>query len=116
MTVPKIQTEVVHSESKLAWNVVAVNHGDKYKIARIPYTDISVVSGQAIINKSKQQAYEHAVFISTCFNSTCKGNKRPLKSIIVPSINDLDEEESLNEFSQILRESGEAVYCEGVDY
>lgn len=92
MKIPKIQTEVVHSENKFAWNVVAINHGDKRKIARIPYTDISIVSGQAIINKSKQQAFEHAVFISSCFNYSHKNNKKGLKNIEVPSIEDLDEE------------------------
>lgn len=31
-----MKTKVVHSESKLAWNVVGTQCGRKYKIARVP--------------------------------------------------------------------------------
>ena len=92
MELPKISTKVIHSETKPAWNVVATSHGDKYKIARVPYTENSVVSGQLIVNQSKQQAYEHAKFISDCFNGMYKGGKGSLKKLKVPSISDLTEE------------------------
>ena len=34
---PKQKTEVKHSQSKNAWNVVGTGLGEKYKIARVPY-------------------------------------------------------------------------------
>ena len=92
MELPKIQTKVVHSETKPAWNVVATSHGDKYKIARVPYSETTIVSGQPIINTSKQQSYEHAKFISDCFNGVYKGDKKSLRKIKIPSIEDLLEE------------------------
>lgn len=92
MELPEIKTKVVHSESKPAWNVVATSHGDKYKIARIPYSENVVVNGQQIINQSKQQAYEHAKFISDCFNGVYKGGKNSLKKLNPPLIEDLSVE------------------------
>lgn len=92
MELPKISTKVIHSESKSAWNVVAISHGDKYKIARVPYTETTIVNGQQIINQNKQQAYEHAKFISDCFNGVYKGGKGSLKKIKPPLITDLMEE------------------------
>lgn len=89
MRIPKIQTKVVESKKKLCWNVVSINVGDKRKIASVPYTDISEESGLTV-NKSKQQAYEHAVFISSCFNYSYTTGKRMSKKIIVPSIEDVD--------------------------
>jgi len=32
-----IRTKVVHSTSKLAWNIVGTKLGGKYKIAIVPY-------------------------------------------------------------------------------
>lgn len=92
MELPTIKTKVVHSESKPAWNVVATSHGDKYKIARVPYTETTIVNGQQIINQSKQQAYEHAKFISDCFNGVYKGGKGSLKKLKPPLIEDLSVE------------------------
>lgn len=65
MELPRLNTRVVHSESKTAWNVIGTRLGDKYKIARVPYN----ISGNYILDeREKKEAYEHAVFISTCFN------------------------------------------------
>ena len=54
-----IKTKVIHSESKLSWNVVSTKLGSKYKIARVPY----------YTEHDKQEALEHAKFISQCFNN-----------------------------------------------
>lgn len=64
---PKIKTQVVHSKSKSAWNVIGTGLGDKYKIARVPYL---AETGNAIIDaREKAEALEHATFISFCFNN-----------------------------------------------
>lgn len=64
---PDIKTEVVHSQSKHAWNVIGKNLGGKYKIARIPY----LVTGNEIIDTvEKSEALRHAQFISRCFNKS----------------------------------------------
>ena len=61
-----IRTEVKHSLSKTAWNVIGTQLGGKYKIARVPYL---VVAGNEIITtRNKNEAMEHALFISRCFN------------------------------------------------
>ncbi|HEX8575774.1 MAG TPA: hypothetical protein VF677_05730 [Flavobacterium sp.] len=62
---PKIKTKVVHSQSKNAWNVVAKALGGKYKIARIPYL---VIDNEFINDREKMEAFNHAEFISKCFN------------------------------------------------
>jgi hypothetical protein len=60
-----IETDVVHSKSKNAWNVVGTVLGGKYKIARIPY---ETVEGMEKTNtKNKAEALEHAEFICACF-------------------------------------------------
>jgi ribosomal protein L20A (L18A) len=62
---PKQNTEVKHSQSKNAWNVVGTDLGGKYKIARVPY---QVVEGSEIITtRNKAEALEHAMYISWCF-------------------------------------------------
>jgi hypothetical protein len=61
----KITTEVKHSLSKDAWNVVGTNCGLKHKIARVPYQVIE--SSQIITTRNKAEALEHAMFISWCF-------------------------------------------------
>ncbi|MGD9678122.1 MAG: hypothetical protein AB7V16_07130 [Vulcanibacillus sp.] len=61
-----IYTKVVHSQSKDAWNVVGTEWMKKYKIARIPYLIIPDDSITTEINK--EEAYQHATFISNCFN------------------------------------------------
>lgn len=70
MKYPRINTKVVHSLSKPAWNVVADKQwGAKFKIARCPY----VVTGDKIgDNMRRQEAYEHAEYISFCFNNSGK--------------------------------------------
>jgi len=67
---PKIKTEVVHSQSKTAWNVVGVKLGGKYKIARIPY--IVDYNSETLTTVSRQEALLHAQFISECFNNSDK--------------------------------------------
>lgn len=64
---PKIKTRVAHSESKSAWNVIGTDLGSKYKIARCPY----MVTDDDILNeREKKEAFEHAEFISWCFNNS----------------------------------------------
>ena len=62
-----IKTCIVHSDSKTAFNVTATTIGDKYKICRVPYT----VDETDILftNRSKNEARQHAEFISSCFNN-----------------------------------------------
>lgn len=62
---PNIQTRIVHSQSKSAWNVVGKSLGGKYKICRVPYF---VTEDELISSRNRTEAYEHAEFISYCFN------------------------------------------------
>jgi hypothetical protein len=65
-----IKTKVVHSQSKTAWNIIGTIPGGKYKIARIPYL---IIDDSEIFNtKAKNEALEHAQFISNAFNSAPK--------------------------------------------
>lgn len=66
MNIPKIKTKVAHSQSKDAWNVIGTSLGKKYKIARVPYA-VEERFPEAS-EKAKQEAFEHATFISYCFN------------------------------------------------
>lgn len=66
---PKIKTRVVHSQSKPAWNVVSVTLGAKYKIARVPYI---VSESMEAMDAAREEAYNHAVFISYCFNNSSR--------------------------------------------
>ncbi len=69
-----IKTEVKHSESKPAWNVIGTELGGKYKIARVPYC---VIDGDEILTTlNKNEALEHAMFISSCFNTHSYRNSR----------------------------------------
>jgi hypothetical protein len=61
-----IKTEVKHSLSKHAWNVVGTQLGVKYKIARVPY--IAIEGNEILTTRNKHEALEHALFISRCFN------------------------------------------------
>ena len=71
----KLKTKVVHSKSKTAWNVVGEELGRKYKIARIPYYE-AIGEGYDILNtRNKNEALEHALFISHCFNNADKISK-----------------------------------------
>lgn len=63
-----MKTEVVHSLTKNAFNVVNRQLGGKYKIARVPY---EVVPGESLISENnKVEAFKHATFISNAFNNT----------------------------------------------
>lgn len=62
---PKQNTEVKHSQSKNAWNVVGTDLGGKYKIARVPYEVVE--SSEILTTRNKAEALEHAMFISWCF-------------------------------------------------
>lgn len=65
---PNIKTEVKHSETKSAWNVVAkAPLGGKYKIARIPY---NVINNIEIDARERKEAFDHAEYISWCFNNS----------------------------------------------
>lgn len=66
---PNIKTKVVHSQSKSAWNVIGDSLGSKFKIAIVPYI---VCETEAMKSKEKQEALEHAEFISFCFNNSNK--------------------------------------------
>ena len=67
---PKQNTEVKHSKSKNAWNVIGTDLGGKYKIARVPY---QIIEDAEILNtKNKAEALEHAMFIDWCFCNTDK--------------------------------------------
>jgi hypothetical protein len=61
-----IKTEVKHSESKNAWNVINTILGCKYKIARVPY--VHIPDNDILTTRNKAEAMEHALFISRCFN------------------------------------------------
>lgn len=70
---PNIKTKVVHSKSKDAWNVIGTELGKKYKIACIPYFVTETL--QEVNKREKEEALNHAEFISKCFNnsnSICK--------------------------------------------
>ena len=63
----RIKTEIKHSESKNAWNVVGIGPlGSKYKIARCPY--VVFEDNEIITTMNKHEALEHARFISESFN------------------------------------------------
>ena len=69
---PNLNVKVKHSETKDAWNIIGDIPGDKYKIARVPY---SLIDGNEIGNtRSKSKALEHALFIAFCFNNSNKIN------------------------------------------
>jgi hypothetical protein len=61
-----IRTEVKHSKSKNAWNVIGTQIGKKYKIAIIPYQ--VVLNNEVLTTFNKHESMEHALFISRCFN------------------------------------------------
>jgi ribosome-binding factor A len=63
-------TKVKHSESKNAWNVIGVKLGGKYKIARVPYTEIK--DDQLSTMREIEKARKDAEFISFCFNNKQK--------------------------------------------
>lgn len=67
---PNIETKVVHSQSKSAWNVIGTKLGGKYKIARIPY--LIVEDSEILTTRNKHTALVHAQFISQCFNNSDK--------------------------------------------
>jgi hypothetical protein len=64
---PNIEVEIKHSESKTAWNIIGTIPGTKYKIARVPYLNIS--NNETLNTKSKSEALKHAEWIAFCFNS-----------------------------------------------
>lgn len=68
MNNPNIKTKVVHSQTKSAWNVVGTILGNKYKIARVPY--IVADDFEELTEKFRKEAFEHAEFISYCFNNS----------------------------------------------
>lgn len=68
---PNIKTKVVHSQSKDdAWNVVCTTPAGKHKVARIPYQIIQDPEYIEINELYRKEAFEHATFISECFNNS----------------------------------------------
>lgn len=66
---PNIHTKVVHSQKNPAWNVIGTALGGKYKIARVPYGSSE---NPTIDSRERLEAFEHALFISWCFNNADK--------------------------------------------
>lgn len=64
---PEIKTKVLHSRTKSAWNVTGVTLGGKYKIAVVPYL---VANDEKVNERNRVEAFEHAEFISMCFNNS----------------------------------------------
>ena len=69
MKKPNIKTMVSHSGSKPAWNVTGLTLGAKYKIAVVPYI---ISENPEVLEMQKNEAEEHARFISYCFNNADK--------------------------------------------
>ncbi|MFP4365500.1 MAG: hypothetical protein ACLFQA_00265 [Bacteroidales bacterium] len=67
MKILDINTRVIHSESKDAWNVVGTIPGRKYKIARVPY--VASNDNEMVNTKNKYEALIMAEYISRCFNN-----------------------------------------------
>lgn len=61
-----MRTEVKHSLTKTAWNVVCTEYVKKYKIARVPY--FAIDDNEILTTRNKNEAMEQALFISKCFN------------------------------------------------
>ena len=74
MNNPNIKTKVVHSQTKSAWNVIGQSRGNKYKIARIPYT---VFNNEDLGSRERAEALHHAEFISFCFNNSAQILNKP---------------------------------------
>jgi hypothetical protein len=66
------QTEVKHSQSKNAWNVIGTVLDGKYKFARVPYEVLE--TSEILTTRNKAEALEQAMFISWCF---CNADKVP---------------------------------------
>jgi len=58
----KMRTKVIHSETDCSWKVVNKQLGEEYEIAVVPYVESTHPF-------TKQESYNHAIFISNCFNS-----------------------------------------------
>jgi len=67
MVDPNIRTKVVHSKSKDAYNVIGTRLGSKYKICKVPYY---VSDNDILTEREKKEAFDHANFISYCFNNS----------------------------------------------
>lgn len=64
---PNIKTKVVHSLSKSSWNVIGETLGSKYKIVRAPYF---TSDNKELTAKERKEAFNHAEYISWCFNNS----------------------------------------------
>lgn len=62
---PNIKTMVVHSRSESVWNVINAGLYGKHKIAEFPYV---CCDNEDIASQNRAEAFEHANFISFCFN------------------------------------------------
>lgn len=61
-----MKTIVKHSKTKSAWNVINTTLGEKYKIAVVPYIQ---TDNEQILTRERLEAFNHAEFISKCFNT-----------------------------------------------
>lgn len=59
LNITNVKTEVKHSESKLAFNVVGKTLGGRYKIARFPYFDYGK-GNEKITHKEKSESFVNA--------------------------------------------------------
>jgi len=59
-----METKVVHSQSKDAWNIIGELIGHDYKIARFPY--LTVPDSDILTTRNKANALERAMFVSKC--------------------------------------------------
>ena len=64
---PNVKTQVVHSQTKSAWNVIGTELGGDYKIARVPYP---FVGDEELASRYRNRAFKRAEFISWCFNNS----------------------------------------------
>lgn len=78
---PGIQTVVEHSNSKTAWYVKGITMGKKHHIARVSY--VVVQDNVQLSNREKEEAYQHATFISHCFNKAALGDCHILKKVAI---------------------------------
>ena len=62
---------IKHSESKTAWNIIGTRLGDRYKIARIPYHQLTDDGEykEEYNTREKAKALEIAQFIRNSFNT-----------------------------------------------
>lgn len=71
--ISKMKTKVEHSDSQFAWNVINTTLGLKRKIAVVPYVGTDIYPAH---DPLRNEAQDHAEFISRCFNKKYKPIKK----------------------------------------